>query len=215
MIYPGHIVVFDLESGGFFPRQHLLCQVGLIVLDPDLNEVERYAAYVDPSYNPSLEITPDAQKVHGLTMDFLKQNGKDIREVLDTFLAIGKKYKRSYYHPTLCGHNVGFDCYFLEAVLKDLGYEENKYTLQSALYNNYLKVPLDTMELARRKWKNNEVADFKLGTLTQFIGIENAKAHDAMGDIEVTAELLRYFLGCMGGEGDFKQQQKSSFNFQF
>jgi DNA polymerase III epsilon subunit-like protein len=215
MVYPGHIVVFDLESGGFFPNQHLLCQIGIIVLDPNLDEVERYASYVNPSYNSKLIITPEAQKVHGLTIDFLKKNGKDLREVMDDVSTLFKKYKRSYYMPTACGHNVGFDLYFLEAIF-NLFLSPHKGTLQSALYQFINKVPIDTMELARRKWTNNEVADFKLGTCAAHIGVENTKAHDAMGDIEVTAELLRYFLGCMKSEGgNFEQRKRSALTFQF
>lgn len=212
MVYPGYIAVLDTETTCLFPAYGQICSLAVIYLDSELKEVERYKVYI--KLENGIKMDPKAEKVHGLSTSFLEKNGISLKEAVDDFLALGKKYKRSYYTPTMCMHNATFDAMMLEAAVNKF-YPLNKNTLQSALYDSYNKIPLDTMELARRKWVENEISDFKLGTCIDKIGVLNVSAHDSMGDTEVCVELLRYFLGCLKGEGEFQKQQAANFTFQF
>lgn len=213
MTYPGNLVIWDVETGGFYPTQNLLTQIGLIAINPEGKELLRFQAYIKP-YDKNLTLTKSASDLTGITLEKLEREGRDLKEVLTEVASILKSLKVSYYMPTVVGHNVNFDMMFLEYVF-NLCFAKNDETDQCALYNYIQKVPLDTIELARRKWRNNELGDFKLGTCAQYIGVENRAAHDAMGDVEVTVDLLKYLLSCLSGEGGHITQGKSDMNFQF
>lgn len=213
MIYPGCFIVLDCESGGFFPTQNLMTQIGCIALDSEGKELGRYQSYIKP-YDSKLTLTKQASDLTGITIAKLEKEGKPLKEVVEELITFFKQYKRSYYLPTVVGHNVGFDMTFIEYIF-DFIYEKDSKTNQSVLYKYVNKIPIDTIEFARRKWTENEVADFKLGTCAQKIEISNRAAHDAMGDVEVTVELLRYFISCLKGEGEFQKQQAANFTFQF
>ena len=213
MNYPGCYIVCDVESGGFFPTQNLLTQIGCIALDSDGKELARFQSYIKP-YDPKLTLTKQASDLTGITLAKLEKEGRPIKDVISELVLFLKSFKRSYYLPTVVGHNVGFDMMFIEYAF-DFCLSRNEKTNQSSLYTYINKVPIDTIELARRKWKDNELADFKLGTCAAYIGIQNRAAHDAMGDVEVTAELLRYFIECLRGEGNFSKQSREKFSFQF
>ena len=85
------------------------------------------------------------------------------------------------------------------------------------MYDFVLKSAIDTMVLARQKFINDEVANFKLETIGEKLGVQNTSAHDAFADVEETAELFRYFMTCMRNEGvgGITSIQRKEMAFQF
>ena len=76
------------------------------------------------------------------------------------------------------GHSVGFDIGFLEEALGD------GTRIESGTY-------LDTLVVAREGYPDLE--SYKLGTLSNFFGVELTASHRALPDAEATANLLLWF----------------------
>lgn len=212
-----NFIVLDVESGGFNPEQNLLTQIGFLVLDGfTMQEKYRYNSYIYP-YDEKHYITKDAANLTGITIEKLKKEGKPLKVVLDEISNIWKGFKVSYYLPVFVGHNFSFDQMYLEYVFD---YVYGKGTGKNGvckMYDFVLKSSIDTMVLARQKFINDEVANFKLETIGEKLGIQNTSAHDAFADVEETAELFRYFMTCMRNEGvgGITSIQRKEMAFQF
>ena len=212
-----NFIVLDVETGSFDPRTALLTQIGFVVLDGfSLQEKYRYNSYIYP-YEQHL-LSKEASALTGITIEKLKQEGKPLKVVLDEICNIFKGFKVSYYLPVFVGHNFSFDQMFLEYAF-DYVYGANTGKNGCCkLYDFVMKSSIDTMVLARQKFVNDEVANFKLETIGEYIGVSNSSAHDAFADVEQTAEIFRYFMICMrneGGVGGIKNIQKKEIPFQF
>ena len=212
-----NFIVLDVESGGFNPEQNLLTQIGFVVLDGfTMQEKYRYDSYIYP-YDEQHYITKGAADLTGITIDKLKKEGKPLKVVLDEISNIWKGFKVSYYLPVFVGHNFSFDQMYLEYVFD---YVYGKNTGKNGvckMYDFVLKSSIDTMVLARQKFTNDEVANFKLETIGEYLGINNQACHDALADVEETAELFRYFMTCMRNEGvgGITSIQRKEMAFQF
>lgn len=211
-----NFIILDVETGGFSPQQNLLTQIGFIVVDGfEMQEKFRYNSYIYPYDN--LILTSQASQLTGITLDKLAKEGKPLKVVLDEISNIFKQFKTSYYLPVLVGHNISFDIMFLANNFDRVyGVGAGKNGV-CKLYDYILQSSIDTMILARQKFMNDEVANFKLETLGEHIGIVNTSAHDAFSDVEQTLELFRYFMGCMRNEnqGGIQQIEAKEFPFQF
>ena len=213
-----NFIVLDIESGGFDPRGALLTQIGFIVLDGfSLQEKYRYESYIYP-YSETHYISKGASDLTGITIDKLKQEGKPLKVVLDELCNIFKGFKVSYYLPVFVGHNFSFDQMFLEYVFDYVYGANTGKNGVCKLYDFAMKSSIDTMTLARQKFINDEVANFKLETIGEHLGIQNISAHDALADVEQTAELFRYFVTCMRNESltnGVQTIQRKEIPFQF
>lgn len=212
-----NFIVLDTETGGFNPDQNLLTQIGFLVIDGfTMQEKYRYNTYIYP-YDEQHYISKQAADLTGITIDKLKREGKPLKVVLDEISNIWKGFKVSYYLPVLVGHNISFDQIFLEYVFD---YVYGKGTGKNGvckMYDFILKSSIDTMILSRQKFVNDEVANFKLETIGDYLGISNLSAHDAFADVEQTAELFKYFMNCMRNESveGIKTIQRKEMAFQF
>lgn len=213
-LFEGYTCVLDVETGGFSTKDNLLTEIGFIILNPKLEEVERYVSYIKP-YDSSKYLTKKAQELTGITMEVLLEKGKDLKFVLEEIKAIWAKYKKKYQKICLCGHNFKFDITFMEYVFDFV--EGKQPDGKSAIYKYVDEQTEDTMRLAHRKWGNSgEVADYKLGTLASHIGFTNTAAHDALYDVEATVVLFRYLIGCLQGDGgQVVSKENKGFVFQF
>jgi DNA polymerase III epsilon subunit-like protein len=222
-------IVMDLETGGMNPRKHPICSIALIVLNNDLEEQEKYSAFIKP-YNSELIYTEEAYEVHGLTKEFLEKDGKDIKVVFKEICAIFKKYKHYFYKPILVGHNLskfdiggginnmipgkndflgGFLSYMWEEMFKD------------NIYNYVENFIFDTLFYAKFCLKDAQendidVSDIKLVTLCELFGIQASDAHDASNDVEMNKELFKFFMNYLKGNKDIinkEQKTKARINF--
>lgn len=212
-----NFIVLDTETGGFNPDQNLLTQIGFIVIDGfTMQEKYRYNSYIYP-YDEKHYITKDAANLTGITIDKLKKEGKPLKVVLEEICNIWKGFKVSYYLPVIVGHNISFDMMYLEYVFDYIYGKNAGKNGVCKMYDFVLKATIDTMVLARQKFINDEVANFKLETIGEKLGIQNTSAHDAFADVEETAELFRYFMTCMRnkGVGGIISIQRKEMAFQF
>lgn len=212
-----NFIVLDVETGHFDPRTALLTQIGFIVIDGfTMQEKYKYNTYIYP-YDEQHYISKDAANLTGITIEKLKKEGKPLKVVLDEISNIWKGFKVSYYLPVLVGHNISFDQMFLEYVFDYIYGKGTGKNGVCKMYDFVLKSSIDTMVLARQKFINDEVPNFKLETIGEYLGIQNASAHDAFADVEQTADIFRYFMNCMrnDGIGGVQTIQRKEMSFQF
>jgi len=174
-------LVLDTETTGLdHENGDRIVEVGIIELNNHVKTGKSFHYYI----NPERESDVKAEKIHGLSREFLsdKLKFRDIAEELVEFISDSK----------IIIHNAKFDIGFLNSELKrcDLEYLNNDNIL-------------DTLILARKKYPGQSVS---LDTLCRRFGIDitNRKIHGALLDAEL---LSLVYLELIGG-----QQTKLNFN---
>lgn len=209
------IVTFDLETGGLKKEDAGLAEIAMIVFDSDtLKEIDRYEAIIAPYEQPSGQMStyhPKALEVNGLTMKQINA-GKDAKTVAKEIKEFCKKHAKKLRggNGKLIpgGHNiVKFDLPWLEYFL-----ELNKVKMDDC-FNNLV---IDTLLWTRLIWaKDGSIADHKLGTACQQVGVQLIDAHRAMNDVEGNADLIRNILRRMRQEGSVVEKKKVKFRKKF
>lgn len=112
-----YILFLDTETSGLpekwdkkynntqnWPR---VLQVAWIIYDSDFNEITRTNKYI---YEPFIFINRESEKIHGITPQFLRENGVNKKDVLHKLAYDLKKY-----NPLIVGHFLSFDLQVLAA----------------------------------------------------------------------------------------------------
>ena len=167
-------LVLDTETTGLDPENgDRIVEIGII----ELNNHIKTGKYLHYYINPERESDIKAEKIHGLSTEFLSDKFKfsEIADELVEFISDSK----------VIIHNAKFDVSFLNSELKrcNLGYLNNDNIL-------------DTLILARKKYPGQSVS---LDTLCRRFGIDisNRKIHGALLDAEL---LSLVYLELIGGK---------------
>lgn len=165
-------IVLDTETTGLDPFQgHRVVEIGGIELINRFPTGKTFHCYL----NPERDMPAEAQAVHGLASDFLKDKPlfADIADDLLAFLGDAQ----------LVIHNAAFDLGFLNA---ELGRLDRQPIARERL--------LDTLMLARRKHPNGPN---RLDDLCVRYGIDNSRRtkHGALLDAELLAEVYLELIG--------------------
>ncbi|MGI9357288.1 MAG: DNA polymerase III subunit epsilon [Rhizobiaceae bacterium] len=167
-------IIFDTETTGLSPKDgDRIIEIGAIEMIDRFPTGRNFHRYLHPGDRP---IHPDAQAVHGISIDDLK--GKpgfaDILAEFEEFFGEGK----------LVAHNANFDIGFFNAELKRVG----RKPIDSERI-------VDTLVMAKRKFPGQRNS---LDALCQRFGISNAHRtlHGALLDSEL---LLDVYLELTGG----------------
>ena len=123
-------LIFDTETSGIpyrtraegytytnldhFKNARLL-SISWIILDNNYNIVSKDTYYIKPD---NFEISSDSIKIHGLTKEFLVENGITIHELLLNLNGLFEKYNITL----LIAHNVNFDINILKSELYRYAY---------------------------------------------------------------------------------------------
>jgi len=177
------LIVLDTETTGLEPKQgHRLIEVGALEMVNRRLTGKSFHEYVQPER----DIPMEAQAVHGITEDFLKDKA--------LFSAIADDFIEFVRGAELIIHNAPFDLGFLDNELAIAG---------KAVGRSYPKIAdickiTDSLKLARQKHpgqKNN------LDALCRRYGINNAhrELHGALLDSEILADV---YLLMTGGQTD-------------
>jgi len=172
-----NILYLDFETSGLDPKRHAVLQAAWIV-ERDGEVLQERVIDVQPDRNDDLCLA--ALDVNGFDLERLKA-GKFMSYVLTVL----KQDCMQVSLPRICGHNIPFDISFLKAVA-DKAHENLTLYLD-------IKRHLDTAAIARfldYQGIINVFDSFSLSSLCTLFGIENEKAHDALGDIRATRELF-------------------------
>jgi DNA polymerase-3 subunit epsilon len=161
-------VVLDLETTGGSPGIDAITEIGALRLRGG-----ELLARLDTLVNPGVPIPPMITVLTGIT-EAMVLPAPRIAEVLPAFLEL-------LGDGVIVGHNVRFDCSFLDAALVAHGYPR--------LSNRRV----DTLALARRLVRD-EIPNLRLSTLARHFRTSVEPTHRAYADAAATAEVLHRLL---------------------
>jgi DNA polymerase III subunit epsilon len=165
-------IILDTETTGLDPKKgDRLIEIGCVEIFNRMPTGREYHCFI----NPEREVPVEAQNIHGISSDFLRDKplfGKVAKEFLDF---VGDD--------TLVIHNAQFDVTFLNFELERAGHE----TIM-------MDRVVDTLAIARRK---HPAGPNNLDALCKRYGIDNSKRtkHGALVDSLLLAEVYIELLG--------------------
>jgi DNA polymerase III epsilon subunit-like protein len=208
------ICVFDLETDGVNPDVCSPVQIAAVIVDPSKLEIVKDSEFNITIKPDVLEQQPDYTYADSDVLDFhAKVRGKAKDEILSDW----KSYKRqdhgwdmfvSYldmYHtrshggkkscftaPIAAGYNINrFDLRIMDRLSKK--YNNLNKEGRSSLF--YPRDVIDIMNLVFYWFEgNNELKNYTLDNLRDYLGIDKEGAHDALKDVKDTANILIRFL---------------------
>jgi len=173
-------VVLDTETTGIdFKSGHRVIEIGCVEIINRRFTGQEYQTYL----NPDREIDEGAQKVHGLSVEFLKDKPRFI-DIVDDFLEFIKDSE-------LLIHNAEFDVGFLNSELKLV--PGSKFLIEKVS-----KKVTDTLQIAREKHPGQRNS---LDALVQRYEIEgyDREHHGALLDSKILGDV---YLAMTGGQSD-------------
>lgn len=197
-----YVIVSDTETSGLPSKggkgkpevkafwDILLVEVAAVVVDLfEMKIVKEYDAIIKP-YKEDYIWSPAAEQTHGLSQNYLNDNGLDIEDVYYDYKNILTTYKNNKVKAVLCGHNFqGFDIPFIEGL-----FEFHKDDLWE-----YVRWVEDTQKMAY--YRATEQTDYKLETCCRKEGVELVDAHRALNDTRANALLFMKYISVLRGEG--------------
>jgi DNA polymerase-3 subunit epsilon len=171
-VSPMREIVFDTETTGLDPLTgDRLVEIGCIELVNRFPTGQTFHCY----FNPERDMPDAAFKVHGLSVEFLKDKPRFLHKVEELIAFLGDA--------PLVAHNAMFDLGFLNAELERAG--------RIAVGRDRL---VDTLMLARRKHPGSSN---RLDDLCARYRIDNARRvkHGALLDAELLAEVYIELIG--------------------
>ena len=165
-------IVLDTETTGLDPNEgHRIVEIGAVELVNHLPTGRSFHRYL----NPQRPMPREAQAVHGLGDDFLRDK--------PLFQAVAAEFIAFLADAPLVIHNAGFDIAFLNAEFSRLGHPALPMTRC-----------VNTLDLARRRFPG---AQCSLDALCKRFSIDTSARtlHGALLDSELLAEVYLELLG--------------------
>lgn len=159
-------IVLDTETTGLDFKKHKLVEIGAI----ELNSRNRPTGLFFHAYiNPKRKVSFEAEQVHGLTFDFLKN--------YPTFNQVKKDFLKFIEGKELIGHNLFFDLAFLN--------HELKFNLKNKT--------TDTLPLARKAFPGKRCS---LDALCGYYHIDTSARyyHGALLDAKLLSDVYRNLI---------------------
>jgi CRISPR-associated protein Cas2 len=166
--FPDTYVVVDIETSGLHPEEHEIIELGAILVEEHCIK-EKLSLLVQPKE----AITPQIEKLTGITNAMLQKEGIDVSLAMQQFITFLGGLP-------VVSHNIDFDYGFLRKAC--------------AVCN--LQLPsnrsIDTLTLSRRKIK--QIDNYKLSTLAKHFGIATTQIHRSLADCEITCQLYEKLI---------------------
>jgi len=186
-----HFLVFDTETTGLpierdgdpndisnWPR---VIQLSWIILDSDFDLVKTENHFI----NPQELIPDDAIKIHGITNEYIQENGKSYEEVLELFLEDLETTQ------ILVAHNLDFDVPIIDAELLRLGKKRRLHRKRKLCTQRY-GIGYSQIFGERRKFPSLPF----LCTLKYGGRESDFVSHNAMQDVILTAKIFQGIVEC-------------------
>lgn len=167
-----NLIVFDLETTGLSKQTDRTVQLAAVKIDRNFKILDKFKSYIIPSGQWTM--TPGAEVVHGLTREFIEENGKPLAEVAPDFL----KFIEGCDYVTFNGNNFDVQILWLDFAREDLElpFEGRKF--------------YDVCGMERVLNPNNLRACFERYT-GQTMDAAGLEAHDALSDVLATVAVMR------------------------
>jgi CRISPR-associated protein Cas2 len=161
-------VAIDIETNGLNPKEHEITELGAVKIKGGI-VTETYQTLVKTEKPIPKEIVD----LTGITNEMLAQDGKELADAMEGFLAFVDEL------PVIC-HNAAFDYSFLQDACRKCN---------EAIFKNKC---IDTLALAKRYIKG--VANYRLATLAEHLGLDQNLAHRSRNDCETTIAVYQKIL---------------------
>lgn len=163
-----NIVAYDVETTGLDPAKDSIIQIAAVKFDSNFNTIDSYYTHVKPMHD--FEIAEGALQKHGMTKEFILENGKPSNEVMQFFNNFCNDCDILSYNGN------SFDIKFIVKEMKDAGIE---FSLDRIFYDS---MKYEAMIHPRRLevvYKN-------------YTGKILEGAHDALADVNATIEVFKH-----------------------
>jgi DNA polymerase-3 subunit epsilon len=168
-------IAFDLETTGTLPGVDQIAEIGAVMFNEQGAPELIFATLI----NPGIPMPEAASRVNGITDEMLAGQPK-ITDVLDAFAEFCGDH-------IMVAHNAAFDSQFLIADIK-------KHETMAPR-----GVILDTLPIARKVYPG--LANYKLGTLVQHLGIPSGTFHRAEEDAAYCGHLFHKMVTRLSPNG--------------
>ena len=183
-------IVLDLETTGASPTNGCaITEIGAIAVRGG-EVLEEFSTFV----NPQVALPEYIMNLTGITDEMLT-GAPLIDEAYRDFIEFIDRHMDVH----LVAHNAPFDIGFLKAAASALSHDWPKYEV------------IDTVKLARRVIDRSEIANYKLGTLSQFFDTKALPNHRALDDVKTTVEVLHRLIERLAGFEVFDISQLKKF----
>ena len=180
------IVFVDVETGGLDPRNYPLIQVAAVAVNEDFQELETIE--VKLRFEESAA-DRKALAINGYSREVWDREAVmayDARDRVGDFLARHSTASTVGTRARLAGHNVAFDIGFLDM-------------LWSGLPRPWHRHALCTVSLALWHYAGRPAAErppsYSLQALVSHLGIQQARAHEALSDARASLDIARRLRG--------------------
>ena len=185
-----HFVILDLETTGASPQDgNGITEIGAIRVRGG-EHLDRFNELV----NPGTSIPSYITDMTGIT-DSMLFDKPSIQDVLPRFI----NFLGDPTETVLVAHNSPFDISFLKSAAVSSKISWPKFPV------------IDTVKFARYVIERFEVANYKLSTLSDFVGSEVTPSHRAMRDVESTVDVFHHLIERVSGFDVFTKEDL--FNF--
>ena len=175
-----NLAILDVETGGFSTEKNGVCEIALLIVNPEtLEVVKEYSTLIKPytradDTDELVSYKEDSMAVHGITIEDLENEGLDVTQVMEAVLGCLEINEVD----TIVGHNVkAFDIKKVEHLTKRfLG-------ISLEHFDKYC-----TLEASR---KHLNAKSHKLEDLCVQFKIVKKEAHRALNDCYNTLGLMR------------------------
>jgi len=182
-------LVLDTEATGLLPGIHGLIQLAGLALDEQFNTVDSLNFDIKPPQHTVIE--PAALEINGFTLERINQ-GVSYQEAAERLLSFLEKH--FVQEPIMIGQFYPADYAMLVELCKQSG--SIGWKLHEKLGNNFLdtKVIVNLINLKAKEQGLQPpfpvVSLSKPGGIKEVLGLQAYLAHDAMGDVLATREVL-------------------------
>lgn len=163
------IVCFDVETTGLSQKEDFIIQLSMIKIDQSFNKIDSKSWYIKPVHK--YEIKTTAIEKHGITKEFLEENGVSLKDIAQEILDFIEGCDFLTYNGN------SFDIGFLYKDLKLVGYDLNMEG----------RTCYDAFLLYKMMYPSTLEAVYKRCT-----GKDLEGAHNAINDVEATIDVYKY-----------------------
>ena len=77
-----YITCYDVETTGLNPKEDFIIQLAMVKFEKDtFEQVKSANYYIKPAHKYNID--PKAQEVHGITKEFLEENGVFLKDIIE------------------------------------------------------------------------------------------------------------------------------------
>jgi DNA polymerase III alpha subunit (gram-positive type) len=202
-------IVSDFETGGLDMSKCGLTELAMQAFEGDsLKLIGSYESLIKPHkvLNNGKwidgEYTDGAQKVTGLTVERLMDEGKDIDIVVKEVTAFLKDCNvhnsKTGWKPVMVAHNAQFEVKCFQNLAAGRFKLSDYFHGQEDFFGNFAPHYIDTLDLAKLLWAQNErQTAYKLSDVLERAGIPLVDAHRAMNDVKPSSDFFQTVINML------------------